>query len=299
MSERALRIGLPVLVLALGLLAWDLVVRAFAIPPFVLPGPGLVLSTLIADGGLLWQSLLVTLATTFEGFLLAAIGGIGLAILFSQSRLIEYSLYPYAVILQVTPIVAIAPLLLIYLPQPVAVLACAWIVAFFPVLANTTLGLSSVDKRDGAFRQRNVAVDASSPNRRAARLRSNSVRSNSRSPTKMTSAFHPDRGSMTLNMPRAASASTHLLPADIKRAGERCGESLDLGGRRIHDDVEVVRGPRLAVVGRRRRAGQHPWHARVAELLGESPRRNAAGALTAFRRCPGRPSKRAPHRRSA
>jgi NitT/TauT family transport system permease protein len=145
MSDRALRIGLPVLMLALVLVTWDLVVRAFAIPPFVLPSPGLVLSTLIADGGLLWQSLLVTLTTTFEGFLLAAIGGIGLAVLFSQSRLIEYSLYPYAVILQVTPIVAIAPLLLIYLPQPLAVLACAWIVAFFPVLANTTLGLASVD----------------------------------------------------------------------------------------------------------------------------------------------------------
>ena len=145
MSDSALRIGLPVLMLALVLLAWDVVVRTFAIPPYVLPGPGLVLNTLIADGGLLWQSLLVTLTTTFEGFLLAAIGGIGLAVLFSQSRLIEYSLYPYAVILQVTPIVAIAPLLLIYLPQPLAVLACAWIVAFFPVLANTTLGLQSVD----------------------------------------------------------------------------------------------------------------------------------------------------------
>jgi NitT/TauT family transport system permease protein len=145
MSDRALRIGLPVLVLALVLLTWDLVVRLFAIPPFVLPGPGLVFGTLISDSGLLWNSLLVTLLTTFEGFLLAAVGGIGLAILFSQSRLIEYSLYPYAVILQVTPIVAIAPLLLIYLPQPLAVLACAWIVAFFPVLANTTLGLGSVD----------------------------------------------------------------------------------------------------------------------------------------------------------
>ena len=111
----------------------------------MLPGPGLVLATLIADSGLLWNSLLVTLLTTFQGFLLAAVGGIGLAILFNQSRLVEYSLYPYAVILQVTPIVAIAPLLMIYLPQPLAVLACAWIVAFFPVLANTTLGLNSVD----------------------------------------------------------------------------------------------------------------------------------------------------------
>ncbi|MGB8074628.1 MAG: ABC transporter permease subunit, partial [Pseudolabrys sp.] len=90
-------------------------------------------------------SLLVTLRLTFEGFALAAIGGILLAIAFNQWRLVEYSFYPYAVILQVTPIVAIAPLLLIYLPQPLAVLACAWIVAFFPVLANATLGLNSVD----------------------------------------------------------------------------------------------------------------------------------------------------------
>jgi NitT/TauT family transport system permease protein len=145
MSDRALRIGLPVLVLAAGIWLWDLVVRAFAIPPFVLPAPGLVLTTLIADGGLLWNSLLATLLTTFEGFVLAALGGIGLAILFNQSRLVEYSFYPYAVILQVTPVVAIAPLLLIYLPQPLAVLFCAWIVAFFPVLANTTLGLNSID----------------------------------------------------------------------------------------------------------------------------------------------------------
>lgn len=145
MSDHALRIGLPVVMLAVGVLVWHLVVQAFAIPPFVLPGPDLVLTTLVADGGLLWNSLLVTLRTTFAGFLLAAFGGVSLAILFNQSRLVEYSLYPYAVILQVTPVVAIAPLLLIYLPQSLAVLACAWIVAFFPVLANTTLGLNSVE----------------------------------------------------------------------------------------------------------------------------------------------------------
>jgi NitT/TauT family transport system permease protein len=144
-SDRALRIGLPIVMLAIAVLVWHFVVQIFTLPPYVLPGPGLVATTLIADGNLLWNSLLVTLLTTFEGFLLAAVGGIGLAILFNQSRLVEYSFYPYAVILQVTPIVAIAPLLLIYLPQPLAVLVCAWIVAFFPVLANTTLGLSSVD----------------------------------------------------------------------------------------------------------------------------------------------------------
>ena len=145
MSERVLRIALPAFVLALGIVLWHLVVSLNAIPPYVLPGPGLVLATLIGDWDVLWNSLLVTLLTTFAGFALAAAGGVALAVLFNQSRLIEYSLYPYAVILQVTPIVAIAPLLLIYLPQPLAVLACAWIVAFFPVLANTTLGLNSVD----------------------------------------------------------------------------------------------------------------------------------------------------------
>lgn len=145
MIERVLRIVLPVVVLALVVLAWDLIVRVFDIPPYELPGPGLVLATLFADAGLLGHSLLVTLSITFEGFLLAAIGGIVLAVAFNQWRLIEFSFYPYAVILQVTPVVAIAPLLLIYLPQPLAVLACAWIVAFFPVLANTTLGLNSVD----------------------------------------------------------------------------------------------------------------------------------------------------------
>ena len=146
MSERLLRIALPVLVLALALALWEGVVRLERIPPYVLPGPALVFATLVSDSALLMNSLWATLVTTFQGFALAAVGGIGLAVLFTQSRLVEYSLYPYAVILQVTPIVAIAPLLLIYLPQPLAVLACAWIVAFFPVLANTTLGLNSIDR---------------------------------------------------------------------------------------------------------------------------------------------------------
>jgi NitT/TauT family transport system permease protein len=144
--DSLLRALLPAAVLALTVLAWDYVVERNNIPPYVLPGPRLVFDTLVADWGVLSASLMVTLTTTLQGFALAVIGGVGLAILFNQSRLIEYSLYPYAVILQVTPIVAIAPLLLIYLPQHLAVLACAWIVAFFPVLANTTLGLKSADR---------------------------------------------------------------------------------------------------------------------------------------------------------
>jgi NitT/TauT family transport system permease protein len=144
--ERFLRVALPVGMLVLGITAWQFVVTFFTLPPYVLPGPGLVWRTLIDDRAVLLGSLGVTLLTTFEGFLLAAIGGIGLAILFNVARVVEYALYPYAVIIQVTPVLAIAPLLLIYLPQQGAVLICAWIVAFFPVLANTTLGLNSVDR---------------------------------------------------------------------------------------------------------------------------------------------------------
>jgi NitT/TauT family transport system permease protein len=144
-GERLLRVVLPLATLALAVALWHAIVEINSIPPYVLPGPALVAHTLVDDWGILSESLVVTLITTFEGFALAVIGGVGLAVVFNLSRLVEYSLYPFAVILQVTPVLAIAPLLLIYLPQQGAVLACAWIVAFFPVLANTTLGLNSVD----------------------------------------------------------------------------------------------------------------------------------------------------------
>lgn len=140
------RILLPVIVLAAGIAAWEVVVRLNDIPPYVLPAPSVVFQTLVGDWAVLSGSLLTTLLTTLEGFLAAAFGGIALALLFNQSKWLEYSLFPYAVILQVTPVIAIAPLLLIYLPQQTAVVACAWIVAFFPVLSNTTLGLNSVDR---------------------------------------------------------------------------------------------------------------------------------------------------------
>ncbi|UYO54295.1 ABC transporter permease [Rhodopseudomonas palustris] len=152
-ARAGLRVALPIVVLIAAIVAWDLIVRLNQIPPYVLPGPVLVASTLMQDWPVLFGSLLTTLWTTLEGFVAAAVGGIALALLFNQSRLLEYSLFPYAVVLQVTPVIAIAPLLLIYLPQETAVIVCAWIVAFFPVLSNTTLGLNSVDRNlAGLFR---------------------------------------------------------------------------------------------------------------------------------------------------
>ena len=144
--QRLARFVLPVVVFAAGLALWEFIVRVNDIQPYVLPSPILVLKTLVTDWGVLSGSLAVTLLTTLEGFIAAAIGGVALALLFNQSKWLEYSLFPYAVILQVTPVIAIAPLLLIYLPQQTAVIVCAWIVGFFPVLSNTTLGLNSVDR---------------------------------------------------------------------------------------------------------------------------------------------------------
>jgi NitT/TauT family transport system permease protein len=144
--QRLARFVLPVVVFAAGLALWEFIVRVNDIQPYVLPSPILVLKTLVTDWGVLSGSLAVTLLTTLEGFIAAAIGGVALALLFNQSKWLEYSLFPYAVILQVTPVIAIAPLLLIYLQQQTAVIVCAWIVAFFPVLSNTTLGLNSVDR---------------------------------------------------------------------------------------------------------------------------------------------------------
>lgn len=145
-AQSVVRFVLPVIVFAAGLAAWELVVRIREIPPYVLPAPSVIFLTLIKDWAVLSQSLATTLLTTLEGFVAASIGGVALALLFNQSKWVEYSLFPYAVVLQVTPVIAIAPLLLIYLEQQTAVVVCAFIVAFFPVLSNTTLGLNSVDR---------------------------------------------------------------------------------------------------------------------------------------------------------
>ncbi|MDZ8055723.1 MAG: ABC transporter permease [Aulosira sp. ZfuVER01] len=138
----------PVVVGILVLVLWDILVRVTHLPPYILPGPILVFKTLITDWNELFSSLLITLQITFVAFIAAAISGLLIAILFTQSKWIERSLFPYAVILQTTPIVAIAPLIILWLKNNTfaALVVCAWIVAFFPIVSNTTLGLNSVDR---------------------------------------------------------------------------------------------------------------------------------------------------------
>ncbi|ATG46226.1 ABC transporter permease [Celeribacter ethanolicus] len=144
--EKIAKWVLPVVVIALAIFLWDRLVVWNEIPHYILPGPGLVLKTLVQDWGMLSSALLVTLKITLAALAVAVIGGVGLAILFTQSRYFEMSFYPFAVILQVTPVVSIAPLIFIYVDNRLAaLLLCAWIVAFFPILSNTTLGLNSTD----------------------------------------------------------------------------------------------------------------------------------------------------------
>lgn len=145
MATSPLRWLLPLGVLAALILGWEAVVKLNNLPPYVLPAPDAVLATLVKDRAVLFASMLVTLQTTLAALALAVVGGVALALLFASARIVEFSLFPIAVILQVTPVIAVAPLMLIYLSTDAAVLVCAWIVAFFPVLSNTTLGLNSVD----------------------------------------------------------------------------------------------------------------------------------------------------------
>ncbi|MGG6296574.1 ABC transporter permease [Leptolyngbya sp. AN02str] len=143
----------PVMVGMLVLVLWEVGVRLTNTPPYILPGPILVAQTLVNEWGSLFPSLLITLKITLVAFAAAIVSGLAVAILFTQSKWVERSLFPYAVILQTTPIVAIAPLIILWVRQVVqgeqatfvSLVICAWIVAFFPILSNTTLGLNSAD----------------------------------------------------------------------------------------------------------------------------------------------------------
>ena len=145
-SEKILRIVIPVAMLVLAIVAWQVYVVVAEVPRYILPSPMDVATALVTDWGTLYPALLVTLRITFTALILALIGGVGLAIVLVQSRWVELALFPFAVIMQVTPIVAIAPLLIIYTPDTqTALLICGFLVAFFPILSNMVQGLKSVD----------------------------------------------------------------------------------------------------------------------------------------------------------
>ncbi|MGL5447765.1 MAG: ABC transporter permease [Rhabdaerophilum sp.] len=136
----------PIVVGILIVSAWEWVVWYKNIPAYLFPGPVIIAQTLVNDWHTLSGALWITLRITFAALIAAVSVGGALAILFTQSKWLERSLFPYAVILQVTPVVAIAPLIIILVGDVnLSLLICAWIVAFFPILSNTILGLNSAD----------------------------------------------------------------------------------------------------------------------------------------------------------
>ena len=147
-TSRVARIVVPVIIGIVFLGVWEFLVHWLEVPKFVLPPPSKILDALLTDYATLGASMWNTLQITIAAFFVALVFGVTGAILFTQSRLFEISLFPYAVVLQVTPIVSIAPFILIWVGldhTERALLILATIVAFFPILSNTTLGMKSVD----------------------------------------------------------------------------------------------------------------------------------------------------------
>ncbi|HEV7245771.1 MAG TPA: ABC transporter permease [Shinella sp.] len=147
MSELASRITIPLLGASAMIALWAAYVWQSEVPPYILPGPDKVVATLISDWPKLGPALGITTRTTLLALLCAVVGGGSIALFLAQARWIEALFYPITVTLQVTPIVAIAPLILIYVPTPeTAQLICAFVVAFFPIMLNTLQGLKSAER---------------------------------------------------------------------------------------------------------------------------------------------------------
>jgi len=145
-QPRVQRVLYPLAIGAVLVALWQWLVVAMELPPYLVPSPFLMVQTLVTDWAPLGNALLVTLRITLLSFLLATVAGVLISFLFVQSKRIETALFPYAVLLQVTPIVAVAPLIIIWVKNPTAAMTvCAALVALFPIISNTTLGLRSID----------------------------------------------------------------------------------------------------------------------------------------------------------
>jgi len=145
-QQRLQRIGYPLLVAIVLVGGWQGLVTGLELPHYLVPSPALMVETLVANFGQLMLALWVTVKVTVLAFVLATVVGVAISFLFVQSRTIETAFFPYAILLQVTPIVAVAPLIIIWVRNPTgAMVVCAALVALFPIISNTTLGLRSVD----------------------------------------------------------------------------------------------------------------------------------------------------------
>jgi NitT/TauT family transport system permease protein len=150
-SRRAstwLRWAAPLFIGAALLGAWEALVKLTDVPAYKLPAPSAIAATAAAEWAPLSAAWRVTLTTMLSALVLAVVVGVALAAGFASSRIVEATFFPYAVILQVTPLVAVAPFIVLWLNDRVglAQVLCAWIVSFFPILSNTSVGLRSTDR---------------------------------------------------------------------------------------------------------------------------------------------------------
>jgi NitT/TauT family transport system permease protein len=142
----ALPVIAPILVGGIIVGLWQVLCSALAVPDYIFPAPTSIFRALVANWHALAGALFNTLEVTLLAFAIAVLCGTLIALLFVQSRLIEISLLPYAIMLQVTPIVAIAPLIIIMIDSTfLSLVLCAAVVAIFPVISNTTIGLRTAD----------------------------------------------------------------------------------------------------------------------------------------------------------
>ncbi len=157
--RRIERVAYPLALAVLLVALWQGLVTGLQLPHYLVPSPLLMMQTLVTHFGAFMSALWVTLQVTLLAFVLATVVGVAVSFLFVQSRLIETTLFPYAILLQVTPIVAVAPLIIIWVKNPTAAMVvCAALVALFPIIANTTLGLRSVDPDLQAYFRMNGAT---------------------------------------------------------------------------------------------------------------------------------------------
>jgi len=141
-----LRLAPPILTGVFIIAVWQIICTAAHIPSYLFPAPSAIAASLVAGWPSLFLALYSTLKVTLLAFALAVFFGTLTAFLFVQSRALEVSLLPYAIMLQVTPIAAVAPLIIILIKNLFwALTLCAAVIAVFPIISNTTIGLRSVD----------------------------------------------------------------------------------------------------------------------------------------------------------
>ncbi len=145
-DDAAVRTAAPIVVGVLVLALWEIGCRAGHVPTYLFPKPSEIATSLYTQWPVLLHALWSTLLVTIEAFVIAVVVGTLIAFVFVQSKLIEVSFFPYAVLAQVTPIVAVAPLIILLVKNTeISLTICATVIAIFPIISNTTIGLRSVD----------------------------------------------------------------------------------------------------------------------------------------------------------